>query len=124
MPIHTDRHTEALLAHYRAQRTTTRAIQTPSDTKTGQAIHTTKDRVEISISANLTTEAANGILFDSVVEQINKALQEGGINLKVEDGEKMDLSPQGTARRIVDFATSFFDTFRQHHAHELSLIHI
>ena len=113
MPIHTDIHTEALLAQYRAQRTTTRAPQT---TEKAAASHKTEDRVELSISANLTTEAANGILFDSVVEQINKALQEGGINLKVEEDHKTDTSPEGTARKIVDFATGFINAYRQNHA--------
>lgn len=117
MPIHTDIHTEAILAQYRAQRTTTRESHTASDKKNTQATHQTQDRVEISIAANLTPEAANGIMFDSVVEQINKALQEGGIDLKAEDGQtgKVDVSPEGTARRIVDFAGRFLNAFRQNH---------
>jgi RecB family exonuclease len=120
MPIHTDLHTEALLAQYRAQRTKTRESQGAPDTPKTQATQQTKDRVEISISANLTVETANGIMFDSVVEQINKALQEAGIDLKVEDGQsgKVDTSPEGTARRIVDFATGFLDKYRQNHLGE------
>ena len=124
MPIHTDLHTEALLAQYRAQRTTTQ--QSTSDNKATQTTQQTKDRVEISISANLTTETANGIMFDSVVEQINKALQEAGIDLKVEDGQtgKIDTSPEGTARRIADFATGFLDAFRQNHIGEDNTVQV
>lgn len=117
MPIHTDLHTEALLAQYRAQRTQTRESHAASENQNTHATQQTKDRVEISLSANLTVETANGIMFDSVVEQINKALQEAGIDLKVEDGQsgKVDTSPEGTARRIVDFATGFLDKYRQNH---------
>jgi len=121
MPIHTDIHTEALLAQYRAHRATTReSHDTATTNKKPAPTQNTKDRVEISLSANLTVGAANGIMLDSVVEQINKALQEAGIDLKVEDGQsgKIDTSPEGTARRIVDFATSFLDAFRQNHATE------
>lgn len=121
MPIHTDLHTEALLAQYRAQRTTTRAAQAVTD---APVTHKTKDRGELSISANLTTDAANGIMFNSVVEQINKALQEGGIDLKVEEDHKIDTSPEGTARRIVDFATGFLDTYRQNHTDQSNDVQI
>lgn len=124
MPIHTDLHTEALLAQYRAQRTTTQ--QSTSGNKTTQTTQQTEDRVEISISTNLTPETANGIMFDSVVEQINKALREAGIDLKVEDGQtgKIDTSPEGTARRITDFATGFLDAFRQNHASEGNAVQV
>jgi len=120
MPIQTDLHTEALLAQYRAQRTKTRESHAVSDNQNTHATQQTKDRVEISISAKLTVETANGIMFDSVVEQINKALQEAGIDLKVEDGQsgKVDTSPEGTARRIVDFATGFLDKYRKNHLGE------
>tara|TARA_B100001123_G_scaffold443162_1_gene588554 strand:+ start:11183 stop:11287 length:105 start_codon:yes stop_codon:yes gene_type:complete len=33
------------------------------------------DRVEISLTANITVETVNGVMQDSVVEQINKAIQ-------------------------------------------------
>ena len=55
-----------------------------------------------------------------MVEQINKALQEAGIDLKVEDAASsgQDTSPEATARRIVDFAGGFLDRFVQNHALE------
>ncbi len=126
MPIHNDLNTEALLAQYQAQRTTSRESRETSDNKITQTTHQTKDSVELSISANLTTEAANGIMFTSVTDQINKALQEAGIDLKVEDGQtgKIDTSPEGTARRIVDFATGFLDSFRENHVGESSGVQI
>ena len=117
MSIHTDLHTEALWAQYRTKRTQTRDSHGATDKQNTHATQQTKDRVEISISANFTVETANGIMFDSVVEQINKALQEAGIDLKVEDGQsgKVDTSPEATARRIVNFATGFLDKYRQNH---------
>ena len=78
-----------------------------------QADLATKDRVEISLAANLTVEAVNGILNDSVVEHINKAIQEAGIDLKVEEAEAsgIDTSPEVTARRIADYSAGFLDRF-------------
>ncbi|MDA0710224.1 MAG: DUF5610 domain-containing protein [bacterium] len=120
MPIHTDLRTDALMAQYRTQRAPTRDVQASTPPKTAPTKAEIGDRLEISISANLTVETANGIMFDSVVEQINKALQEAGIDLKVDDetAGKIDTSPEGTARRIVDFATGFIDRFRQNHIGE------
>jgi hypothetical protein len=108
------------MAQYRSQGTTTRELRETLDKKNVQASRQSKDSVEISISANLTTEAANGIMFDSVTKQIDKALQDLGVNLKVEDGQtgKIDTSAEGTARRIVDFATGFMDAYRQNHVDE------
>lgn len=118
MPVHTDLHIEALQAQFHARRTQAYHTQKEKPKLSEQTVQT--DRVEISLSANMTVQAANGIMNDSVVEQINKALQEAGIDFKVEEtqGGKIDVSPEGTARRIADFATSFFDAYKTNHASE------
>ncbi len=133
MPIRSDIGTEALLTQFRAQRATFRGgskkseagagtsqavrmdvrLQAQVSASTQSAAQASEDRVEISLAANMTVEAVNGILDDSVVEQINKAIQEAGINLRVEDGQEaqIDPSPEGTARGVVDFATGFLEAF-------------
>jgi hypothetical protein len=76
------------------------------------------DRVEISLPMDMTVEVANGIVLDSVVEQINKAIQEGGIDLAVEEARTsgMDMSPEATSKRIVDFTAGLLSSYRNNHA--------
>ena len=143
MSIQTDIRTQELLARFRAQRSplrregkevaakpsgtgaASRAVRADlylqaqagaSGVQAAQPGQTSGDRVEISLSANMTVEAVNGILNDSVVEQINKALQEAGIDLKVAADLGLDTSAGATARRIVDFSTGFLNAYRQNHA--------
>jgi hypothetical protein len=56
-------------------------------------------------SETSTSATVNGVLNGSVVEQINKAIQEAGIDLKIEAGKSFEVSPEGAARRIADFET-------------------
>jgi len=130
MPISSDIRTEGLLAQFRAQRSVQKAGPKASADEAQAAARVSasglhggqsaagSDRVDISLSANLTVEAANGILNDSVVEQINRALQEAGIDLTVEEAAErgLDVSPEATAHRIVDFAVGFSGAYRQNHA--------
>ena len=153
MSIQTDIRTQELLAQFRAQRSLPRgegkkavaessgtvaasrsvkqdlylqAQASTSGMQAGKSGQASGDRVEISLAANLTIEAANGILNDSVVEQINKALQEAGIDLKVEDvGDlNIDTSPEATARRIVDFSAGFLEAHQQNHADEADAVRV
>lgn len=110
-------HIERLTAHYRAQRTSTDTRRTASDVL-GRVPPVQKSEDRVEISAEMTVEVANGIVLDSVTEQINKALQEAGIDLKVEESGGQDFSPESTARRVVDFATGFLDQFQKNHAGE------
>lgn len=141
MPINTDIRIEALRAQFRAQQADARRTEKKAATRppgaargvsmdvrlqayvSASGLHAgqgASDRVEISLAANMTVEAANGIVMDSVVEQINRAIQEAGIDLSVEEARAsgLDTTPKGTARRIADFATGFFEAFRQNHADE------
>ena len=138
MPIRSDIANQALVGQLRADRGTPRGGQKraePSGTESARVVRAdvkpraqeaassrqadlaTKDRVEISLAANLTVEAVNGILNDSVVEHINKAIQEAGIDLKVEEAEAsgIDTSPEVTARRIADYSAGFLDRFAAGH---------
>ena len=114
--------TEALVSRFRAHRKETEARVTQSDVGVDAhaAAPSRGDKVEISLTANMTVETVNGILNDSVVEQINKAIQEAGIDLRVEAETGTDQSPEATARRIVDFATGFLETYQANHAAEAS----
>ena len=138
MPIRSDIANQALTGQYRADRAAPREGQKraePSSTEPANTVRSdlqlraraaatsqqvdlaSEDRVEISLAANLTVEAVNGILNDSVVEQINKAIQEAGIDLKVEEAEASgtDTSPEATARRIADYSVGFMDRFTAGH---------
>ncbi len=134
MPIRSDIANQALVGQHGANRGTSPGRQKPAEpsgaepakpvrpdvqhraqgaASSRQVDLAPEDRVEISLAANLTVEAVNGILNDSVVEHINKAIQEAGIDLKVEEAEASgtDVSPEGTARRIADYSVAFMDRF-------------
>lgn len=136
MPIRTDLSTEALLSQFRAHRSAGRKAEgRPAPDASSQTTRTDvrlqarigaagltgaaagPDSVEISLTAGMTTEAANGIAMDSVVEQIDKAIQEAGIDLTIEDAKtsSMDLSPEATARRIADYSTGLLDSYTSAH---------
>lgn len=100
-------HTEALIARFRAERSTKRAGADGARAHTSQSA---SDSVEISAKAT-TSAAVNGVINDSVVEQINKAIQEAGIDLKIETDGSFEVSPEGTARKIADFATGYLDAY-------------
>jgi hypothetical protein len=112
--------TDALLARFRAERSTKRsgADGARAYTSPNQVDHSTQsvDRVEISV--NSTSATVNGVLNDSVVEQINRAIQESGIDLRIETDGSIDVSPEAAARRISDFATGFHDAYTQSRASE------
>ena len=111
---------ESLVARFRAERSTKRSgadgarAYTPPD----KADHGTQsvDRVEILV--NSTSATVNGVLNDSVVEQINKAIQEAGIDLRIETDGSIDVSPEAATRRISAFATGFHDTYTESRASE------
>jgi len=130
--------TDALLARFRAERSTkrsgadgARAYQSATDSKSvantvnrANSVDRAElvDRVEISVSS--TSATVNGVLNDSVVEQINRSIQEAGIDLKIEAGGSFEVSPEGTARRIADFATSHHGAYSQARASEPEAIRL
>lgn len=101
-------HAEALIARFRADRSSSRAGFE------GARVHTNQsDNDSVEISAAASTSAINGVLNDSVVEQINKAIQEAGIDLRIDPDGSLEVSPEGTARKISDFATRYLDAYGQ-----------
>jgi hypothetical protein len=71
-----------------------------------------------------TSVTATGVLNDSVVEQINKTIQEAGIDLRIEMDGSFDVSPGATARRIADFATGYLDAYSESRAAESTEVRI
>jgi|SaaInl7_200m_RNA_FD_contig_31_201354_length_914_multi_15_in_0_out_0_2 hypothetical protein len=145
MSIRTDLSTESLLSQFRAQKSAGRKAEgRPAANANSQTARTDvhlqakisaaglagtaagSDSVEISLTAGMTAHAANGIVMDSVVEQINKAIQEAGIDLTIEDAKAsgMDLSPEATARRIADFSTGFLDSYISAHGNDPARVRI
>jgi hypothetical protein len=110
--VQTNLHTEALIARFRAERSTKR---TGADGARAHANQSTSDSVEISATATTST-TVNGVVNDSVVEQINKAIQEAGIDLRIETDGSFAVSPEGAARRITDFATGYLDAYSESRA--------
>ena len=117
MPILTDIHTKSLSF----QMTAHRAFR--SAKRSSERVETT-DKVEISLFADMKVGTANGIMLDSVVEQINKVIQEAGIDLKMEEASGVDMSSEATAKRIVHFATGFLDAYRKNHAGETDVVQV
>ena len=129
MPIRTDLNTQELRAQFQAQRQSNQ--KRPASENAGAAKETTarvqssvkleatirasgaseSDSVDITLSGSLTLEAANGILEDSVIEEINKAFKEAGVDLAAEGSRGESTTPEATASRIVDFATGFLEAF-------------
>ena len=148
MAVRNDLNTEAILARFRSQKSSVRRSQarTParaerqSEAAVKLDIHldarisasglkpsaSGSDSVEISLSANMTVEAANGIVMDSVVEQINKAIQEAGLDLTIEEtlGSGKDTSPEATAGRIAEFAGGFLPAYEANRAPDPARIRI
>ena len=105
-------HTEALIARFRAERSMKRTGADGARAHTSQSM---SDSIEISAAA--TASAVNGVVNDSVVEQINKVIQEAGIDLRIEtDGSSFAVSPEGAARRIADFATGYLEAYSESRA--------
>ena len=117
MPILTGIHTKSLSFQMTAHKTS------QSAKRSSERVETT-DKVEISLSADMKVETANGIMLDSVVEQINKVIQEAGIDLKMEEASGVDMSSEATAKRIVHFATGFLDAYRKNHAGETDVVQV
>lgn len=116
MPIRNDIRTEALLAQFRAQREAVRGEEKKAQAKSQESptrVQAANDSVETSLSGRLNVEAVNGILKDSVMEQLNPALSDVGIDVSVREVERagVDTSPEAAARRIAEFATGFLGAF-------------
>ena len=141
MPIRTDIHTQELLVQFRAQRQSTEKPEAGASTepvtisdsvsfrsqsiveleaKVRSAGSGSADQVDISLTGNMTIQAANGILKDSLIDKINQVFEEAGMDVTVEEMEDLgeEMTPEATAGRIVAFATSFLESFKANHVEE------
>lgn len=84
----------------------------------GQGRAASIDSVEIGLSANMTVEDANTILWDRLADRINEAFRQAGVEVDIRevDRQGLDTSPEATAKRIVDFATGFLGVYAKNHA--------
>jgi hypothetical protein len=86
----------------------------------GQGRAASIDSVEIGLSANMTVEDANTILWDRLADRINEAFRQAGVEVDIREVERqgLDTSPEATAKRIVDFATGFLGVYAEGHTDE------
>jgi hypothetical protein len=79
------------------------------------------DAVLLSIGRQIDVNYSQRVLETELGQQLGSALQDAGIEgqalTDVLSGV-LDTSPEATAKRIVDFATSFFGAFQANHAEE------
>ena len=79
------------------------------------------DAVNLSVGGQIDSNYVQQVLQTELGESLANALSAAGIEGQaLEDvlSGAIDLSPQATAGRIVDFATSFYGSFQSNHADE------
>lgn len=71
----------------------------------------------VQVGQQLGAGYAQKVLRDSLVDRLDAAIQEAGLDLNAEDllTSGLDMSPEATAKRIVDFSTSFYSAFKDNH---------
>lgn len=77
--------------------------------------------VLLSIGSQIDIGYANKVLETEIGQKLGAALRDAGIEgeqLQAVLSGAVDTSPEATAKRIVDFATSFFAAFQANHAEE------
>ena len=58
-----------------------------------------------------TSARVKGVLNDSTVKQINKAIRKAGIDLNIEAGGSFELFPEGATSCIADSLTGHYDAY-------------
>lgn len=79
------------------------------------------DAVLLTIGKQIDVNYSRTVLRNELADSLDAALQQAGVEgLTAEDllSGAMDTSPEATATRIVDFATSFFAAFQANHAQD------
>jgi hypothetical protein len=71
----------------------------------------------VEVSAKVNAGFAMRVLQDSLQERLDAALKEAGIDTSAEEllANGLDTSPEATAKRIVDFSTSFLTAYTANH---------
>lgn len=72
------------------------------------------EAVVLSVNRRIDFEYTQRVLSDSVENRLDKALEKAGLDTKAESllQEGLDLTPEATAERITQFATSFFGAYQ------------
>ena len=91
--------------------TATRSVSIVQEATSGS------ESVLISLGQQIDLSYSQRVLQDSLTSSFDTALSDAGLELDVQTllSSGLDLSPQATAQRIVDFAVSFFDAFQANH---------
>ena len=68
----------------------------------------------IDVGSNIDSGYAEKVLNNALAERLDKAFAEAGVNIDTKQllASSMDISPEATAKRIVDFSTGFLANFK------------
>ena len=72
------------------------------------------EAVNLSVNRRIDFGFSQRVLTDSMENKLNTALEKAGLDMKAEDllEEGLDTTPEATAARITEVATSFFDAYK------------
>ena len=93
-----------------------RTIISSSSAGSGQSISARAGDL-LDLSNQIDPGFARSVLQDTVEKRLETALQDAGLDISAQEilSQKGDQSPQATADRIVQFATSFFEPHKATH---------
>ena len=91
--------------------------QITASTLLSQGPEAPREAVLLSLNRRVDGDFAQRVVADSVQETLTAALDQAGLTLDVESllSSGLDFSPEATSQRIVEFAISFFDAFKNNH---------
>lgn len=72
------------------------------------------EAVKLSVNRRIDATYQQRVLTDSVEDKLNTALEKAGLDMRAEDllQEGLDVTPEATAARITEFATSFYGAYQ------------
>ncbi len=73
------------------------------------------EAVKLSVNRRIDATYTQRVLTDSVEDKLNTALDKAGLDMRAEDllQEGLDVTPEATAARITEFATSFYGAYQE-----------
>jgi hypothetical protein len=114
---------QALISSIRATRTTTTTATITGQLSLPPTAATSPEDV-LAVGGQIDRDYVQRVLETELGESVANLLRENGIEGEELDnllGGAVDLSPEATASRIVEFATSFYAAFQTNHADQESL---
>jgi len=94
---------------YQKQTTTQRLI--PQDL----AVQNPRDKVQFGANGAVSQDQSMGVVLDRAMAQLRAVVDDARAQLGLAEGDVPDLSPEGTATAIADFALNAFDAWRKNH---------